>query len=45
MVKMLSHCSNMQKHNLHHFCNSSSSDDGPKMGKKVLGIYTTMDNT
>ena len=27
------------------FCNRSSPDDGPKSGRKVLGIHTTMDNT
>ena len=37
--------SNMLKQKLHHFCNRSSPDDGPKSGRKVLGIHTTMDNT
>ena len=33
-----------QKQKLHHFCNRSSLDDGPKSGQKVLGIHRTMDN-
>ena len=43
--KTLLHSSNLQKQKLHHFCNRSSPDDGPKVGQKVLGIHTTMDNT
>ena len=27
----------MQKQKLHHFCNASSPDDGPKSGRKYLG--------
>ena len=27
----------MQKQKLHHFCNRSSPDDGPKSGRKYLG--------
>ena len=27
----------MQKQKLHHFCNRSSSDDGPKSGRKYMG--------
>ena len=38
-------CSNMLKQKLHHFCNISSPDVWPKVGQKVLGIHTTMDNT
>ena len=33
-VKTLLHSSNMQKQKLHHFCNRSSPDDGPKSGRK-----------
>ena len=33
-VKMLLHSSNMLKQKLHHFCNRSSPDDGPKSGRK-----------
>ena len=41
-VKTLLHSSNMQKQKLHHFCNRSSPDDGPKSGRKNI---ETMDNT
>ena len=37
MVKTLLHSSNMQKQKLHHFCNRSSPDDGPKSGRKYEG--------
>ena len=33
-VKTLLHSSNMQKQKLHHFCNRSSPDDGPKSSRK-----------
>ena len=37
MVKTLLHSSNMRKQKLHHFCNRSSTDDSPKLGRKYLG--------
>ena len=33
-VKTLLHSGNMLKQKLHHFCNRSSPDDGPKSGRK-----------
>ena len=33
-LKTLLHSSNMQKQKLHHFCNRSSHDDGPKSSRK-----------
>ena len=35
MVKTLLHSGNMLKQKLHHFCNRSSPDDGPKLGRKL----------
>ena len=34
---MLLHSDNMLKQKLHHFCNRSSPDDGPKLGRKYYG--------
>ena len=34
MAKMPLNSSNMLKQKLHHFCNRSSPDDGPKSGRK-----------
>ena len=32
----------MEKQKLHHFCNRSSPDDGPKSGKKYLGYKQSL---
>ena len=37
MAKTPLHSSNMLKQKLHHFCNRTSPDDGPKSGRKYLG--------